>query len=142
MSAKTGKTLKSALKKNVANKTRKNVVIDTEKNQERQFTPDWKKEENERKEQAERVRKNAERTTPPGDDEDIVYVKRSETKTRNPVKKKESPPRPAAPPRPVQENAGPIRAAVRSVFKLFTGRGGSKRNRNKKYKKNKTKTRK
>jgi len=138
MSAKIGKTLKSALKKNVANKTRKNVVIDTEKNQERHFTPDWKKEENERKEQAERVRRNEERTTPPGDDEDIVYVKRSETRTHIPIVKKESPPRPA----PVQENVGPIRSAVRSVFKLFSRRGGSKRNRNRKYRKNKTKTRK
>ena len=130
MSNKTSKNiLKSALKKNSANKTRKNVVIDTDKNEETRFTPDWKKEENEKAEQAERVRKNAERTSPPSDSEDVIYIKPSETKTHISV------PKLASPPRARPDNPGPIRRAVRSFFRLLGRGGGSKRSRkNKKLK--------
>jgi hypothetical protein len=133
-------TIKSALKKNVANKTRKNVVIDTERNQEKRFTPYWKREENEKKDQAERVRKNAERTSPPSDSEDIIYLKRDETKAYIPVLKKASPTRSV----PVRENTGPIRNVVRSVFKFFSHRGGSKGKnmKSRKSRQYKTKTRK
>jgi hypothetical protein len=128
-------------------------VINLEKNEERKFTPEWQKEEmeeNERKRkeqehrelQAERVKRNNERTSPPSPSEDIIYVKRSESKRHIMDKKGDEVQVPVPVHRPVPvpvqaqnvaANAGPrqgrIRRAVSSIMNFFRGRRGGKKTR-------------